>query len=142
MLRNYYADQVMVIAGPVLVEGYADGSFVSIEQNEDAFALQVGTDGEACRSRTNNNSGTVTLTLGQWSASNDLLSALHAGDRLSPNGDGIVPLVVIDKSGRTLCAAEKAWIRKPPAVEFGREAGSREWVFETDNIVMGVGGNN
>lgn len=140
-LKSYYPDQVMVIAGPILVEGYADGTFVTVEQNEDQFSLQVGTDGEACRSRSNNKSGRVTITLGQWSASNDLLTTLAASDRLSANGDGIVPLAVMDKSGRTLCAAEKAWIVKSPSVEFGREATSREWVFESDSIVMGVGGN-
>jgi len=140
-LSTYDAKQVSVIVDGIIVDGYADGAFVSIEQNEDQFSLQVGTDGDACRSKTNNRSGRITITLAQWSDSNILLSALHAGDVLSPSGDGIVPVLVMDKSGTTICAAEKAWIVKPPTVEFGREAGSREWVLETDNIVMGVGGN-
>lgn len=141
MLSTYAADQVSIIAGPIIVEGLADGTFVTIEQNEDQFSLQVGTDGDACRSKTNNRSGRITMTLGQWSKTNELFTALHAADVLSPSGDGIVPLVVIDKSGTTLCACEKAWIVKPPSVEFGREATSREWVWETDNVVMGVGAN-
>lgn len=141
MPSTYDSKQVAIIVGGVLVEGIADGTFVSIEQNEEQFSLQVGSDGEACRSKTNNRSGRVTLTLGQWSNSNTLLSSLHAGDVLSPNGDGIVPLLVIDKSGTTVCAAEKAWIVKAPTVEFGRESGSREWIIETDNLIMGVGGN-
>jgi hypothetical protein len=115
---------------------------VSVEQNEDSFSLAVGTDGDACRAKTNNRSARITLTLLQSSLSNDLLSAVHNLDILSPNGDGIGPFLMKDNSGRSLFAAEKAWIVKPPTSAFAREAESREWVIETDNLVQQVGGNS
>jgi len=131
-------DVSIVFAGPVT--GYADGTFVSVDFNEDSFSLQMGTDGDGCRSQTNNGSAKVTLTLGQWSATNDVFSALHLLDKLS--GDGILPFLMKDGSGRTHYAAETAWLLKPPTVEFGREAGSRVWVIESDKMVEFVGGQS
>ena len=140
-VSTYDPAQVAVVFAGIPISGYADGTFLSVEQNEDSFALQVGTDGEACRSKSNNRSGRVTFTLGQWSEANDLLSALHNLDINTPNGDGIGPLLVKDNSGRSIFSAEKAWIVKPPAAGYGREAESREWVVETDNLVQFHGGN-
>jgi hypothetical protein len=111
------------------------------DQVQDSYTLQVGTDGEATRSRTNNRSHTITLTLMQSSDINDLLSAVHTIDINSAGGAGIGPLIVKDGSGRALYIAEKCWVKKPPAVEFGREAGPREWVFETNNMIRLDAGN-
>ena len=140
-LGVYDSKQVSVTFGPILITGYADGTFISVEQNEDSFSLLVGADGDACRSKSNNRSARVTLTILQSSPANDLLSALHNEDVLSPSGDGVQPLMVKDNSGRTICAAERAWIVKPPTTEYAVESGSREWLFETDNMLHNVGGN-
>ncbi len=141
-LHQYDAKQVIVIIGVVPVSGYADGSFVSVENNEDAYTLLVGTDGEATRSRTNNNSSRITLTLQQGSLSNALLSGLHEIDKNSISGAGCFPVLIKDLQGTSMYAAEKAWIVKRPTAEFGREAGSREWIIETDNLALAIDGGN
>lgn len=142
-LRKYDPSQVAIIFGPVgPIGGFADGTFVSVEQNEDSFALSVGSDGEGTRAKSNNRSGRVTVTLAQSSASNALLSAAHLLDINSANGDGIGPLLVADRSGTSLYEAENAWIVRPPAAEFGRDgAATREWIIETDNLNQVHGGN-
>lgn len=140
-VRTYDPSQVTIIFAGIPISGFADGTFVSVEQNEDSFTLQVGTDGEGTRSKTNNRSGRVTLTLMQSSASNDALAAIHSLDVLSPSGDGIGPLLIKDNSGRSLFSADAAWIVKPPTGEFGREATSREWIIETDHLILSYGGN-
>jgi len=140
-LHTYDAAQVAIVFAGIPVDGFADGTFLSVEQNEDSFSLQVGTDGEGCRSKSNNRSGRVTFTLGQWSKTNDLLSALHQLDINTPNGDGIGPLLIKDLSGTSLDAAEKAWIVKPPAAAFAREAESREWIIETHELQQFHGSN-
>ncbi|MCP4570696.1 MAG: DUF3277 family protein [FCB group bacterium] len=140
-LYTYASDQVFVTFGPITMnDGRDDGDFCVVEQNEDAFALQIGTDGEACRSKSNNRSGTITITLMASSPTNDLLSAMYNVD-INSNGDGINPMGVVDLSGTSLFAAEKAWIKKPPSTTFSRESGSREWVFETNVLVQHHGGN-
>jgi len=138
-LSTYNADKVSLIFNGIIIEGLADGSFVTVEQNEDAYSLQVGTDGDACRSQSNNYSGRITFTLGQWSVSNDLLSAMHNADLLT--GVAIGPLLVKDNSGTSLHVAEKAWIVRMPAGSFEREAVTREWIIETDRLIQHHGSN-
>ena len=140
-LRTYDPSQVIIVFSGIPISGFADGSFLTVEQNEDSFVLQVGTDGEGTRSKTNNRSGRVTFTLMQSSLANDLLQAQHTLDLLSPSGDGIGPLLIKDNSGRSLFSAEKAWIVRAPTGEFGREATSREWIVESDDLNQSHGGN-
>lgn len=137
-LENYDAKSVILTFGPVLISGYGPDSFVSVERNEDSFSLLMGADGEACRAKSNNRSGRVTCTLLQSALSNDLLMAIALLDERSPSGDGIAPLFC--KSGRGIYTAEKAWIVKPPSASYAREVETREWVFETDELIMFVGG--
>lgn len=137
-VKTYDVSQAIVIFGGPM-SGFAEDTAVSVEMNEDLFTLQMGVDGKGTRSRTSNNSARITVSLMQTSVANDILSGIAAVDRAS--GLGIIPLTVKDGSGRTLFAAESAWITRIPTVTLGREAGAVEWVLETDNIVSYVGGN-
>lgn len=139
-LKVYEPDQIVITLGTIILSGYADGTFISIDNNEDAFTLQMGTDGEGTRSKSNNQSATITFSLMQSSSVNALLSALHNTDINTAGGDGIVPLLVKDLQGNDLYTAEKAWIRKAPAVEYAREATVREWTVETEKLVRVDGG--
>ena len=140
-LKVYDPSEVVVSYGVSLIEGFADGTFVVCARDEDSYSLQVGTDGEATRSKSNNRSGTMTITLMQGSLSNDVLSALHIADENSTGGASILPFLVKDLNGRTLTSAQTAWIQKPADDEFGREAGPREWVLRTNNLDKFTGGN-
>ena len=140
-VKNLDPKQVSIAFGPVLISGFADGTYVSVERNEDSFSLMVGADGEAARSKSNNLSGRVTVTLMQTSASNALLSAIAQVDERSSAGDGINPLLVKDNNGLDLYTAETAWIVKPATGSHGREAETREWVFETNELISFSGGN-
>lgn len=141
MLKVYDPKAVAMVFAGIPISGLAEGTFLSVEQNEDDFSLVVGADGEACRAKSNNRSGRVTFTLLQSSESNALLSAVRLADIGSPNGDGIAPLLIKDNNGFTIVEAQKAWITRSPAAEFAREVTSREWVIETDNLVSFHGGN-
>ena len=132
-LATYDASKLVMVFAGIPITGFADGTFVSIDNNEEAFSLMVGSDGDACRSKSNNFSARITFTLGQWSASNNLLSALHTLD-VEGVTEGIGPMLVKDLSGTSIFACEKAWIVKAPVAAFGREADNREWVLETNDI--------
>jgi len=138
-LSTYDPKQVVVIIGGHIVSGYADGTFVNVERNEDSFALTVGSDGDACRSNNQNRSGRITLTLGQWSESNTFLSALVSADELS--GNGVVPALVKDNSGTSLHTAENAWVVKPATSANDRAPQTREWIVETDLLITAPGSN-
>lgn len=138
-VKVYDPAQVHVIFNGILIEGIAKDTFVLAERTNDMFSVMVGADGEGARAKTNDTSGTVTVTLMQSSISNDALSAIAAVDELT--GDGVGALLVKDGLGRTILAAESAWIKKIASVEYGSEITNREWVFETDDLQMFVGGN-
>ena len=141
-LKSYNAGQVSMVFAGIPLSGLADGTFVSVVQNADSFALTVGADGEGARAKSNNRSARVSFTLLQTAEANDLLSALHNLDTApGTNGDGIGPLIIKDNSGRTLITAEKAWIVKAPDAEFAREISTREWMVETHELLRFDAGN-
>lgn len=137
-VTTYSPDEVVITFGPVLLSGFADAD-ITIEHNEDAFTFKAGIDGKGTRTKNANKSGRLTAPLMQTSMANDLLSAIAQVDRKT--GQGVFPLLVKDLSGRTVFAAEDAWIVKMPAASFGKEAGQRDWIFESDSLESFVGGN-
>lgn len=140
-MKQYNPKEVILTVGPNIISGFADGSFIDVVRNEDAWSLQIGTDGEGTRSKSNNRSGTFTIKLMQSSDSNQVLSALALLDEQS--GAGMVPVMVKDGSpgGTTLAIAENCWVKKLPDVGYDRAAVSREWAMETDILTINVGGN-
>ena len=138
-LKTYDAKAVSVVVGAQIITGFADDSKVSVERTDDAFTMTSGVDGDATRSKSNNKTGSITITLKQTSDSNDFLSSLADADELANNG--VVPVIIKDNGGRTLYTAAEAWIRKRPVGEFGREAGDREWVLDCAALIMITGGN-
>lgn len=139
--KVYDPDQVSVSLSGIPISGYADGEFVRIEKESDAFTDVVGTDGEVSRSKTRDDRGTVTFILMQTSDSNILLSALHQLDKNAAGGAGIGALLVRDAQGTSLYTASECWISKEPDVSFDREPTSREWTLRAAKLVSVHGGN-
>jgi hypothetical protein len=140
-LATYDPAQVFVTAaGTTLNQGIAKGSFVTVERNSDAFTTYIGSDGEGARSKSNDKSGTIKLKLMHTSDANDILSAFAKADEIANAGS--FPMLIKDGTGRTLCMAENAWVKKMPSIEFGNEIGEREWTIESDNINIFVGGTD
>lgn len=138
MARTYDPGSIVCSFLGIPIAGYADGTFVKAERNQDSYTLMVGAGGEAARARARNTSGRVTFTLMQSSPCNDLLSAAQQADELT--GIGVGPLMIKDMNGTTLVMAGNAWIVKPPAVEFGKEITAREWVIECEALTIYSGG--
>ncbi len=138
-VKTYNPADVQLILAGIAVSGYADGTFIAIGRDNPSFTSGSGADSEGWRAKSNDKTGTCTLTLLQTSASNDAFSALAALDEAS--GDGVGPLLLKDNSGRSLYSAETAWLEKPADAEFAREQSDREWVIKTDKLNVFVGGH-
>lgn len=128
----YDPKNVKLVFGAVLVEGFAEGSMINVEYNGDLFTLQVGSDGESSRSKTNNNSARLTIQLMPGAAANIGLGAALSADKAA--GAGIFPLQLTDLSTGTTFIAENAWVVRDPGYDFQTEAQPREWILETDNL--------
>jgi hypothetical protein len=138
MLKTYDPKLVLVSFGEVAITGFAEGTFVAVARDEDAFSKLVGSGGDVVRSRNRNRSGSVTVTLIHGAPENDLLAAIAVQDELS--GTGVRPVMVKEANGTTLCAGQSAWVRKSADAEYAKEAGSREWTFDVAELDMYVGG--
>ena len=137
-IKTYDAAKVQVTWAGLILTGFAPDTFLSVERNVEGFTLQKGASGEGARSKSNDKSGKVTLTLLATSQSNDFLMAIAAADELT--GAGVVPLFIKEQDGTTLVASQNSWVQKLPKVERGKESGSVEWVIECDDLEIAIGG--
>lgn len=128
MVKTYDPRRVIITIGGVPMMGFADGTFIAIERDQDAFSKVTGADGETARSKSNNRAGSIALTLMQTSISNDVLESFAARDELA--GAGIVPILVKDLNGGSVFFSATGWVRKRPGAEYSKEIGNRQWVFD------------
>lgn len=140
-VREYDSASVFVVVGGVPITGFAPDTRVLVARNVDAFTLQVGSDGEAARSKTNDKSGRCTIRLLQTSPSNAVLSAFALADEVTPGG-AVVPWAVKDLNGGSLHNCITGWVVKKPDADYVAEAGEREWILETQDLKHTVAGNN
>ena len=138
-VRTYDPKQVVVTIGGVPMSGYADGTFLVVDRDENAFTKVTGADGTSTRVKSNNRSGSMTLTLKQSSPSNDILSGFAALDELS--NSGVVPILIKDLSGNSIFFSATGWVQKYPSSEFGKEINNREWILDLVDVDMFVGSN-
>lgn len=138
MLKTYDPAKVSVIVGGHIVEGYADGEFVTATRNSDTFSRQGGASGEQTRAKSNDRSGTFTITLMQSSVSNAVMQGFALADEVG--NAGLVPVLIKDSNGSELATAEQAWIQKPSDKGFAKEVGDRQWVLETGELIFAGGG--
>jgi len=123
------------------VEGFADGTFITVTRNAQTWTNQTGAGGESARSKSNDKSGTVEITLMQTSATNDLLSGLFLADE-NVSGSGKFGFTLSDENGTTNITSTDMWVQQPPSVEFGKELSDRVWTLETGNLIYAaVGGS-
>ena len=138
-LSTYDSSKVAVIIGGAIMEGFADGTFVNVERDEDSFSKITGVDGRTSRARTGNRAGKITITLQQTSPSNNILTGFVEEDEISSNA--IKPILIKDGLGSTVIASGAGWVLKPANVEYGKEISNREWIIDCADLKMLVGGN-
>jgi hypothetical protein len=108
------------------MEGFAEGTMVTVKDESPRYQSTSGCDGEIAVSVTADRRVNVTLSLLQTSDSNDILAAQ---DRLADTSPGIAgwgPVHIRDLNGRTLYEG-KALIVERPESTFGATAKNRDW---------------
>lgn len=141
-VMTYLCDKVIITFFGNTLQGFADGDFVSVSPNGEGWTKKVGADGIVSRSRSNDYTHNIEITLAQTSAANTTLSAIAEVDRLTGLGKG--PCTITDLSGNTLHFWAEAWIVQNADSTFGKEVGDRVWKLDTGQASIGsniVGGN-
>ena len=141
VLRTYDPSQVIVTIGGVIATGFSDGDPIMSRRSEDSYSKRVGIDGDVARARNANKTGEFEFKFLQTSPTNDLLSGLFATDDLTNEGTAVVPITIIDGSGRSLATASQCWLQTLPEMSMGKDAGERVWVFCAADLRVYYGGN-
>lgn len=137
---TYDPSQVIIAFSGVPLSGFTDGTFCEIVRDEATWVKTVGADGIVTRGKTNNRSGTLTVTLKQSSPSNDVLSGFMIADELS--NKGVFPVIVKDLSGTSIYFAAQGWISAFANSTFGKEISDRSWIISLAETDIFVGGNS
>jgi hypothetical protein len=136
---DYDPKKIVVTLGGTPITGFVDGTFVNFERTNDAFSMTTGADNLTTRTKRNDKSGTLILTLQQTSPSNDLLSTFANLDETASSG--VFSLQVKDALGTTVVNSPAAWIRKFAPIERGNEHSPVEWTIDCADSTLVVGSN-
>jgi hypothetical protein len=121
------------------IGGFAPGTFIEVERDEDGWKKKAGSQGDVTRTRNLNIMGSITVTLMAQSIFNDYLQSIATLDEATGLGTG--DSQVMDHNSNMEAHASIAWIRKQPKVERADEAGNTVWVFDCADLEINAGGN-
>ncbi|SMB95354.1 Protein of unknown function [Desulfonispora thiosulfatigenes DSM 11270] len=125
-MRTFDTEDVNVIVGGIALTGFAEGSFVKAERNEDNFTEYVGAKGEVAVSESNDRTGEITVTLESTSP-----SVIYLTDLANRKGvNAIVPVQIVDLNQNAIqVGGSECRVRKPATYEADKEISEREFVF-------------
>lgn len=123
-----------------IIGGFSEDAIISVDRNADTFTLYTGADDSNTRVYNANTAGTLTISLQQTSASNDVLTALYIQDKTNRNG--LFAIQVKDNSGRSSFFAEEAYIGVVPNSAYANSMQTRDWVIHAPRLESLLGGNS
>ena len=132
--RSYDVAEVNLVVGGVIITGAAEGTFITAERNEDTFQEYIGSQGEVAFAETNNNSGTISVTLENTSPSISYLDGL--ANRKGQNA--IVDVSIIDGNtdgGKRISGAQ-ARVRRPANYEASAGITTRDYEIFVTHIIF------
>ena len=139
-LFNYCPESVnCLIAGFIPIEGYVDGTFISVDKDEMPYSSVRLPDGTIARKYNNSQTYTITITLHNGAETNNLLTKMWQIDELTDRGK--FPLLIKDQSGSDLLFSTESWIEGIPSLTKSNAIDSRVWVIKSAYAVINIGGN-
>ena len=140
VMKEYVPKEILMTLGGITIDGFEEGSFITISKTEDNFSVKSGIGGEGVRINKQNNFYTIEITLLSVSSSNDYLSALATADSLVP-GTGKVPVTINNGVCRDLFGAAECWVVKPADTTYSDAADPKVWTFGAFNPAYFPGGS-
>ena len=123
-VTTYDVRDVNVIVNGRVITGFSDGSSIEAEKNQDNFTPHVGVKGEVTFAESNDETGTVTITVKSTSPSYPYLTSL-ANRR---GESAIVPIQIVDLNTNSVqVGGNEARVMQPASAEWGNEESDREF---------------
>jgi hypothetical protein len=138
-VKTFDFKRVSASVNGVPVKGFIDGDGISIEFDEDSWSMVTGADDTVTRTRSNKNTGKITMRLANSSDTNAVFDALAKLDKAT--GLGVLTIYIFDALGGSTYVTNDAWSVKDPGKTMGVELGSMEWVFQFASITHSHKGN-
>ena len=137
---NYCPESVNCLIGGIIpVEGFVDGTFISVDKDEMPYSSIRMPDGTVARKYNNSQTYTITITLHNGADTNNLLTKMWQVDELTQMGK--FPLLIKDQSGSDLLFSTESWIEGIPSMTKSNAIDSRVWVIKSAYAVINIGGN-
>lgn len=121
-VSTYNAKDCVITVGGVYITGLSE-DMVSCEKDEDNFSTAVGAQGDVVVNQSNNQLGSITLTVQGTSPQKAYLMGLAKSGK-------VFDIWVINKSISEKCGGTKAMMKKPPSLEQGAELADREFEIQ------------
>lgn len=115
-----------------IIEGFADGSAISVAREANVATDKAGIMGDVVVSWQHDKRATVTIVLMPTAASNDVLSAA-ADNRI------VGSFLLRDRNGTTRVQSDHAWVQKIPDLNVEAEAPPRTWEIRLAQAKTRVG---
>lgn len=124
-MKTYNSKKVKIALGYHIVSGYAEDSFVTIEETGDGITSVAGADGEVARSVSPDSRHTIKISLLQNSPTNGYLLGRYKKDK--SDGGGHFPITVKDLTSGEVFSGDAAWVVKEASFSRGKAVANREW---------------
>lgn len=140
-LFNYIPSEVNVLlAGIMPVEGFIDGTFVTIDKDVMPYRSRSTADGRVIRIYSNSQTYVVSITVHIGSSANTFLTKMWQLDEISQKGK--FPLLVKDGSGSDLFFSLTSWVEGLPSMGKSNNTDTRTWRIKCSSAVINFGSNN
>ena len=133
-------DVTILLLGFIPVEGYIDGTFISINKDLPPFTSGITADGVQSRVHRLSLTYTLRLVISNVSPTNDILTKLWQVDELTKMGK--FPILVKDQLGSSLFFSATSWIESTPSLYYSNRITEREWTIKCAEAVINIGGND
>jgi hypothetical protein len=138
MFYQYDPNDVIIVHGSLLIDGFAEGSMITVSKRERDFEMDAGAKGDVVMRRMRNPIGEIIVRLQAESPFNTLLAARH---ELSLKGLAVaLPTMVKDLRKTAMYKSAHSIVQGVPDSDFGAESGVREWVFLCADLEAFVAG--
>lgn len=139
-MRTYVPSGVNLSILGIDVDGFPDGTFITITPQNQTFTFRSALDGSTMAVKSTHQEYKITITLEQTSASNDWLQILHDIKKSMPVAIQ-TPIMINDKSGSTTFFATDCWLSNEVTSNFSNGIENVQWEIWCKKGVYKRGGN-
>ena len=134
-MKTYDPKDYPLVFNGILLDGFAEGTYITIEEAVPGFSKVVGAYGDVTRTRSHDRSGTCRFVLQASSEANKRLSDMYNADR-DGVASGVGEFSLSNKTGDTLHEGSKAYLAASPPATFDVSPTTREWTIEIADLRM------